>query len=151
LKLRKTGRYHVSIPKALHIHVEGPILPQEEILRDKFDLYFAALERFAVLAKANLFSYEELASHIRYHLDILNELKPHSFGYHQALYKYLVFYDFNLVLELLSHYHRSSKIEKYILDAQAYKQSTNERAITWQKKYFESLKPDNSKISEVPG
>jgi hypothetical protein len=112
------SEFIVDLGNALHYHGDGVVYPAEEIIRDRFDIYFDYLTRFSVFMTNKLFTKAEIFPYIEYHLQLLGGMRNHSAGYHEALYTYVILYDFNRVIAFLDQFERASFIQPYIDQAQ---------------------------------
>lgn len=108
-------RFHADMP-------EGVSDAAQE-LRDRIDIYFSYIERFCTFQSNKLFKKEEITSFLRYHIDLMNDQKPHSKGYHEKLFEYLILYDFDRAVAFLESYPQSPLVKRAIRQARERRRS----------------------------
>jgi hypothetical protein len=106
--------HSVNLGTALHYHLDGPPQLEELKIRERIDTYFYYIQRFAIFIQNGLFTKRELYPYLEYHISLLNGLRDHSAGYHEALYNYLTLYDFDQAVKFLGQFKRAKFVEEYI-------------------------------------
>ena len=70
--------------------------PVDVAIRDEFDTVLLYFEQFEIYIQKELCSPDDIEPYINYHVKLFNGQVPHSQGYHEALFTYIVLYEFAL-------------------------------------------------------
>ena len=74
-------------------------------------MYF---EQFEIYIQKELCSPDDIEPYINYHVKLFNGQVPHSQGYHEALFTYIVLYEFALAQKFLSRFKQAPAIPKAV-------------------------------------
>jgi hypothetical protein len=87
-------------------------------IRDRFDAVLSYFEQFEIYIQKNLCSRDDIGPYINYHIKLFNGQVAHSQGYHEALFTYIVLYEFALAQKFLSRFEQAPAIPEAVRAAE---------------------------------